>query len=123
MVAHYPQKLPSVRCRDNTGSILSKNHATIRKAGALLVAYFPQMPPTSVKNGDNTGSTLSANAALRKVGGITGSTFCANAAIHKIGAILVAHYPQLPPSVKSGDSAGSTLSANAYYIAQVCATL
>jgi hypothetical protein len=31
--------------------------------GTFLVAHYQQMPP-SVKNGDITGSTLSANAAI-----------------------------------------------------------
>ncbi len=31
----------------------------------------------------------------------------------KTGTILVAHYLQMPPSVKKGDSTGSILSANA----------
>jgi hypothetical protein len=38
------------------------------------------MPP-SVKNGDNTGSKLSANAAICEVGDSPGSIFTANAAV------------------------------------------
>ena len=32
------------------------------ESGTILVAHYPEMP-TSVKNGDSTGSTLSENAA------------------------------------------------------------
>ena len=65
------------------------------KAGTLLVAHYPQMPP-SEKNGDNGGRTLSANAAVGENGDITGSTLSANAAVGE-----------------NRDITGSTLSANA----------
>jgi hypothetical protein len=57
------------------------------------------MPP-SVKKGDNTGSTLSANAAVSKNGDNTGSTLSTNATV-KTETILVAHYPQMLLSVKT----------------------
>ena len=50
------------------------------KTETILVAHYQQMPP-AVKKGDNTGSTLSANAALAEDGDITGSTLSANAAV------------------------------------------
>jgi hypothetical protein len=34
-----------------------------QKTGTSLVPHYPQMPP-SVKNGNNTGTTLSANVAI-----------------------------------------------------------
>ena len=50
---------------------------------SIVVAHYPQMPP-SEKNGDNSGSTLSANAAVGENGDITGtSTFSANAAVRE----------------------------------------
>ena len=67
----------------------------MRETGTILVAYYPQMP-LSVRSGDNTGSTLSANAAMREVGDIFGSTLSANAAVRE-----------------KGDKSDSTLSANA----------
>jgi hypothetical protein len=62
----------------------------------ILVAHYPQTLP-SVKNGDNSGSTLSANAAVSE----------------KTETILVAHYPQMPPSAKNRDNTGRTLCTNA----------
>jgi hypothetical protein len=53
------------------------------------------MPP-SVKNGDNTGTTLSGNAAVREM-----------------GAVPVAHSPEMRPCVKNLDITGTTFSANA----------
>jgi hypothetical protein len=50
------------------------------KTGTFLVAHYPQML-LSVKNGDNTGSALTANAASMKNRDITGSTLSANAAV------------------------------------------
>jgi hypothetical protein len=50
------------------------------KTETILVAHYQQMPP-AVKKGDNTGSTLSANAALAEDGDIIGSTLSANAAV------------------------------------------
>ena len=66
-----------------------------QKLGTLLVAHYPQMPP-SEKNGDITGSTLSANAAVGENGDNSGSTLSANTAVEE-----------------NGDISCSTLSANA----------
>ena len=77
----------------STDSTLSANGAA--KRGHYAVPHYPQMLP-SVKNGDNTGTTLSANAAVQET-----------------GTLPVAHYPQMPPCVKNMDITGTTLSANA----------
>ena len=60
-----------------------------------MVPHFPHML-LSVKNRDNTGTTLSANAAISENGDNTGSTLSANAAVRK-----------------DTDMTGTTLSANA----------
>jgi hypothetical protein len=48
----------------------------------MLAPHYPQMPP-SVKNGDNTGRTLSANAVVTENGDITGTTVSGNATVSK----------------------------------------
>ena len=62
--------------------------------GTSLVAHFPKMPP-SVKNGDNAGSKLSANAAVGENGDLTGECCCP----WKTETILVAHFLQMPPPI------------------------
>ncbi len=62
------------------------------------------------ENGDIAGTKLSANAAISEK---RGTTLSANAAVQEAGTVPVAHYPEMPPCVKNGDSTGSTLSANA----------
>ena len=96
----------------------------------LLVAHYPQMPP-SLKNGDNTDSTLSTNATVCETGTLLVALYPQMPPSVKKGDILlVAHYPQIPPSEKTGtilvahylqmpqlenngDITGSALSANA----------
>jgi hypothetical protein len=48
--------------------------------GTILVPHYLQMPPC-VKNGDIIGTTLTANAAMRKDGDSTGITISGNAAV------------------------------------------
>jgi hypothetical protein len=83
----------------------------LETTGTIVIAHYPHIPP-SEKNGDITGSALSANAAVGENGDNSGSTLSANAAPTKMGTLLVANYPQMPPSEKNGDITGSTLSAN-----------
>jgi hypothetical protein len=53
------------------------------------------------ENGDNSGSTLSTNAAVRENGEITGSTLSTNAAVREKTEtiLLVAYHLQMPQSV------------------------
>ncbi len=84
--------------RERLYQITKKTRAK-RKAvdiSTILVPHYPQMPP-SVKNGDNTGTTLSR---CEKNGDITGTTLSGNFAMQETGTMLVAHYPEMPLCVR-----------------------
>ena len=62
LVAHYPQ-MPR---QQKTETILVAHNPQMppsENTGTSLLAHYPQMP-LLVKNGDNPGSTLSANATV-----------------------------------------------------------